>query len=631
MTDADPSSRTLPPTLPDLPDLAEFRRVLKNAGFDEARLVIEHTGTIIAPLEEARRLDEPVRELPLLVGEGPQRELKLKASIGRGGMGQVRRAEQIPLGREVAVKSAVPGGKSRHEAAETLLREARVTGALEHPNIVPVHTLGRTDDGEVLLVMKRIEGTGWDQLLSARESPLSDLERHLEIFMEVCQAVSFAHSRGVLHRDLKPANVMVGPFGEVYVLDWGLAVCLGEHDIPMAQRADALTSLAGTPAYMAPEMTVPGGVLDERTDTYLLGGVLHAVLTGRGPHGGDTVSETLHAAYLSTPPVFAAHVPAELAALCVRALARDPAARFPSAEALRAAVADFLRHANARALCAEASVRLASLLRLVREGRDDDPEAYRSFSASRFGFEAALRAWPGSPEARQGVGAAIRAMAEYEIRRKHLDAALVLAGELDERSPDLEQQLEALRRTLAHEADAQAQLEAVARDADVRPGQRRRATIILAVGVVWAAFSVVVGALGRAGIYRPTNLHVAVAAFALLVLLLVLRRFTTSADDRRAGRHFAALARLAILTSLASWLVMWATDAPFTTGLAVMELFVATTLWIAGSSFDRRLLPPAALIFAGVPVVALVPHLALELNGAFIAGGIGFVAWAIRR
>jgi eukaryotic-like serine/threonine-protein kinase len=148
-------------------------------------------------------------------------------------MGKVFSAEQVALGREVVVK--ILKEDSKEESTDMLLREAMIAGRLEHPNVVPVYLLGRSASGEPIFVMRRIDGVSWASVLrDVNTAPgmfagiRDPLEFHLDVFLEVCDAVQFAHSRGILHRDLKPSHVMLGAFREVYVVDWGLAVSLGD-------------------------------------------------------------------------------------------------------------------------------------------------------------------------------------------------------------------------------------------------------------------------------------------------------------------------------------------------------------------------------------------------------------------
>jgi serine/threonine-protein kinase len=208
-------------------------------------------------------------------------------------MGVVHLAEQRSLEREVAVKVSTTTEPSIIGA---LVREARIMGALEHPNLVPVHALGADAEGAPMLVMKRVDGVTWRELLDddAHEAwtPLlaghgDKLRAQVDILIQVCRALAFAHARGVIHRDLKPENVMIGRFGEVYVLDWGAALRLSE-------RASEPAALVGTPGYLAPEMARADPTLvDVRTDVYLIGATLYEVLARRMPHDAPTAVAAL--------------------------------------------------------------------------------------------------------------------------------------------------------------------------------------------------------------------------------------------------------------------------------------------------------------------------------------------------
>lgn len=237
-------------------DIDAFRSALAAKGINLDALRTQTAGTISTPAAE-----EPVCIASLPVLGGAHGDLQLGERIGDGGMGVVRVARQQALQRDVAVKIVRPDGTRRSVAMGELVREARIAGGLEHPNIVPVHALARDDQGQVLLIMKRIEGRSWASLLAERTSAADGLNTHLSTLMDVARAVHFAHARGLVHRDLKPANVMVGSFGEVYLLDWGIAVPVGT----------VTREICGTPSFLAPEMVTPEAVIDGQTDVYLLG------------------------------------------------------------------------------------------------------------------------------------------------------------------------------------------------------------------------------------------------------------------------------------------------------------------------------------------------------------------------
>jgi serine/threonine protein kinase len=210
---------------------------------------------------------------------------RLIRPLGRGGMGAVYAAADTELEREVALKVMPSAGAA--ELGERLRREARILGQLEHPGIVPVHDVGTLPDGRVFYVMKLVRGEQLDAW--AKRTP--ELGAVLRLFQRICEAVAFAHARGVIHRDLKPENVMVGPFGEALVMDWGIAKGLAPEGLggdalgaPAAEGGTAAGTVLGTPGYMAPEQARGDlAAIDARSDVYALGAVLRFLLGGRPP------------------------------------------------------------------------------------------------------------------------------------------------------------------------------------------------------------------------------------------------------------------------------------------------------------------------------------------------------------
>jgi eukaryotic-like serine/threonine-protein kinase len=306
---------------------------------------------------------------------------ELVETIGRGGMGTVWLARDRDLDREVALK-VVHLSEGDGEEMERMLREARILARLEHPGIVPVHDVGVLPDGRVFYAMKRVRGSRLDE--HARTLPVAD---RLRAFERICEAVAFAHAHGVIHRDLKPENVMVGPFGEVLVLDWGVAKDLtpwpplpspvhpppGEGEriqSPLAssppthqphppspvdgrvgdgrggkgvRSSTAHGTVLGTPGYMAPEQA-RGEVerIDERTDVYALGAILAFLLAGEEP------------------------VPRPLEAIRRRAMAEAPEERYPSVQEL---AADLSRYLAGLSVSAHREGLLEQMGRFVRRYR----------------------------------------------------------------------------------------------------------------------------------------------------------------------------------------------------------------------------------------------------------------------
>jgi hypothetical protein len=348
--------------------------------------------------------------------------------LGKGGQGTVWNAHDQLLRREVALKEL--NDSRPNEAVEAaFLREARLTATLEHPGIVPVHELGRRPDGRAYYTMRRIEG---ESLLAAlqRCATLEDRLTWLPAVVRACQAVAFAHSRHVVHRDLKPANIMLGRFGETYVVDWGLATLATTDErsdepstAPDITAPMLAAQVVGTPAYLSPEQAL-GLPADPRTDVFGLGAVLYQVLTGRPPIQAASVTEALLRAATHAPaPVelLEPGVPRDLAAICAR---HQPGARAPLRLGRRAGAGP--RGLARRAHRLRAGVHLAGALLACRAGQP----GHRGHDAGgRAGRARHLRHRRAAGAARAQRGAAVRpgavgrAAAAGEGRAQRLEPA----------------------------------------------------------------------------------------------------------------------------------------------------------------------------------------------------------------
>jgi serine/threonine-protein kinase len=276
--------------------------------------------------------------------------LRDEGEIARGGMGSIHRLYDLDLRRRVALKVIEPGLAREPEMTQRFVDEARITGALTHPNIVPVHDLAIDERGVASYTMKLVDGRTLTELIATQASQ-RDLERILQCLATVCDALAYAHSRGIIHRDLKPDNIMVGEFGEVYLMDWGCAIATADRTL-VDGPVEPEGTVAGTVRYMAPEQA-RGEVsrIDARTDIFSVGAILYKALTGQAPYMGP-LEEAMAAAErceFRSPDEsggVAVKPPPMLTAIVKKAMAKEPALRYQNAADLAEAIRAFLRGGN---------------------------------------------------------------------------------------------------------------------------------------------------------------------------------------------------------------------------------------------------------------------------------------------
>ena len=315
----------------------------------------------------------PPPPAPLTAEEAKERlgRYQLVREIDRGGMGAVLEAHDPDLGRTVAVKVVLPAKANRVATVDRFMAEARLTSQLQHPNIVPVHDFGVDAEGRVFYAMKKVEGTSLDKIIRGLRKGFAEVEarwtraRLLRAFVQICHGMAYAHQREVIHRDLKPANIMIGAFGEVLVMDWGL----GRLITSLEEPTDSVTSFSGvdlgstadgivkgTPGYMSPEQ-VDGRLSDLRpsSDVFCLGLILYELLTFKPAFEGRRTITLLIATTrgVKRSPRERAPgraIPAEIDAICMKALSLAAADRYPTAAELGEAVEAFLEGSKRREL-----------------------------------------------------------------------------------------------------------------------------------------------------------------------------------------------------------------------------------------------------------------------------------------
>jgi len=356
----------------------ESDTLLDQAGDDEAATIQRISAAEPAPSQASDRTEisgPPQSSSPRAVNAEPAplddtgfvERYQLGTRLGIGGMGEVRLVRDHRIGRDVAMKLIREGVGMRGDVRIRFEREARVQGQLEHPSIVPVYDLGISPGGEAFFTMKRVRGHSLDDIMRGlRKNQPEFTERYglrklLTSYRQMCLAVAFAHSRGVIHRDIKPANIMMGDFGEVYLLDWGLAKIAGTEDLPEDSAIVSAPSSAGegetvrgaivgTPGYIPPEQVRSAAMeLDHRADIYALGAILFEVLTWQPLQSrvGTTPEKMLVDALAGVNARARKRAPEkniapELEAICVKATAFDPEDRYASVEQMIDAIERYL-------------------------------------------------------------------------------------------------------------------------------------------------------------------------------------------------------------------------------------------------------------------------------------------------
>lgn len=406
----------------------------------------------------------------------------LQKEIGRGGMGVVYAAKQGGLDRLVAVKKNLD---NQIEARSRFISEAIVTGQLDHPNIVPVYDMGFSTEGEVLLSMKLVGGTPWSEWLTAnfteeKRLPEEKLLEAFEILIKVCDAISFSHEKMIVHNDLKPENIMVGKHGEVFVMDWGLAVDVSHRDeatLTQSQRQtlhkSTMRSPCGTPAYMAPELANGDGEqICAQTDVYLLGAILYELVTGRRRHRGKTLLIVLRSALLSEAPDFTDHddVETELQEICRKAMMLNPKDRYASAKEFQIAIKKHLQHRESLKIAGVADKTLEDCekdrqqLTCEESKTLDESERnrlYGQYADVVAGYKQALILWKDNQEAKSGSLSASLAYARTALSQNDLGLAEAQLASLPpglNSTLDLSREINAAKQELINKENQQKQV-----------------------------------------------------------------------------------------------------------------------------------------------------------------------------
>jgi serine/threonine protein kinase/WD40 repeat protein len=327
-------------------------------------------------------------------------DYQIKEKIGDGGMGIVFSAVQNAVNRIVAVKSIKSDKQGNESTRKQFFYEAEITADLDHPNIPPIYEMGTTGDEILFYSMKLIQGTPWQKVIAQKTR-----EENLEIFSRIADAVAFAHSRDIIHRDLKPDNVMLGAYGEVYLMDWGLGV-----NVAKTRSID----FGGTPDFMAPEMAAnKRREIGKPSDVYLLGAILFQMIVGKAPHTGKTAMLRLQAA--ARNEIIETTVEDPLLEIAHKAMATQPNERYASVEEMQDAIREVRQHAAS----IEISNRSKDLAETAVKNKD-----YDSFNRSLYGFEEAIGLWRDNQAAQLGLAQTRLAKGQCAYERGDYDLAV---------------------------------------------------------------------------------------------------------------------------------------------------------------------------------------------------------------
>jgi len=459
---------------------------LPGSGESDSALRSQSDTTLFGPetrlVIQSRQLAAPDQNGQARKSEARQ-DYELVEVIGRGGMGLVYSARQTSVDREVAVKMIWPDHAQDPSARENFLSEAVITGELDHPNIVPIHDVGKDAGNALFYSMKRVRGTPWQDVIA-----VGSLAENLRILMSVADAVAFAHSRGVVHRDLKPENVMLGGFGEVMVMDWGLAIVTPEFR--KSESVARAVSAGCTPSYAAPELvTGPISAIGPHSDVYLLGAILYKVVTGKPPHLARTPQECCRVA--ARNQIHPTTQTGELVEIARQAMATKPKDRFAGVQAFQDAIRSYQSHSESLVLSARAAEDL-------QQARDSGK--YEDFARAMFGYQEAVKLWEGNDAARTGLAVARLAYAESALGKQDFDLGLTL---IDAEDPAQRPVAERLRAGQAE-----------------RNQRRRRLQLMYRTAIAMAAVIFVGGSIGMYLINREKE---------------TAQRETIAADEQRAA------------------------------------------------------------------------------------------------
>lgn len=412
--------------------------------------------------------------------------------LGEGGMGQVFEATQSSLGRRIAVKKVHDHLKSP-ALIRRLLQEAWITGMLEHPNIVPIYDIVEGSESRPEIIMKKIDGKVWlDVLLDnsnlTNSANCLHIEKNLDIFLQVCHAIEYAHCKNILHRDLKPENIMIGHYGEVYVLDWGIAVALDDAYPKWIPQAKFENGIAGTLGYLAPEMALgKGALLCVQSDIYLLGAMLYEIVTGTqlrpNPIDPNDLSEIIEAQFQPNP-----NLDSTLNIILSKALANSPDDRYQSVSDLREAVLKYRSSMEIIDLSRQTRVLFQKIHTDYLKDEIDRDAIFQNLAAARFGVQQIERLSDEKLKIKDELNTLVLDLVKGELDNERLGSAELLLSQFNIPSGELSEQILTLRIKKNQSAS---ELERLREDSNQNIGARTRLFVASVAFLLWVSCSII--------------------------------------------------------------------------------------------------------------------------------------------
>lgn len=542
-------------------------------------------------------------------------------------------ARQNSMRRQVTVRTVHPNRRSR-KASARVLRDGWMLGALEHPNIIPVHGIGKDENADPIVVLKHTRTVSWEEVLSTPGHALGAdgadrLEFQIRRLLDVCAAAGHAHELGVVHRDIKTANVLLDEDGTVYLHGWHLSVKLvgdGSGRFPLASEQH---QIAGTPAHMAPELATKNfSALSARTDVYLLGATLHHAVTGRPRHLGENVFDAFFSAASSEPVAYGEDVPEALARILNRCMARDPAARYASAVELADALRRFLRQRPAARLVKHARQAHSEFDRAIARRRRDYI-VRELFATAYTAYSEALQFSRDDADATEGLNEVVHRMITYELENGSTSRTRDLLARLDHPPAELARRVaDAVRDPDV--SRSQSTPAPVLRERAQAASASARRLFMYATVVVWTSFGLMFGAAETFGLMEVTRLSLQVAATLCWVALGGVAALAGPGLLKDLTQRYVVSPSLvvvfgSVVLQMQSMLRDGSPHDLVVNHLLMFFILMATV----NALFDWRLAVGTAAYLAAYIVGVVSPEYAYWLLGAANLVGLGFTGYVV--